>query len=167
MQGEDGRGLRVEQSALGHQIPARGDDLLPRLEDEAYRAPQLRLQPAQDHGRAQEHRRVPIVAAGVHSSGALGLVGQAGLLLQGQRVHVGPHGDVRAGLGTLEQRDHIRAQERRTRLQTQLLQGALDQGRRLVLLERQLGLPVQPVPDAGNLGQYLRHQFGQTPVEIL
>ena len=167
MQGEDRARGWVEQRAAGHQVAPGRYDLLTGLEDKAHRAAQLGPQPTEDHGRAQEHRRVAVVAAGVHQPGVLRLVGQPGLLLQGQRVHVGPQRDVGPGLRSRKQCDRVGAQQGFAQWQTQRQQGCPDQGGGLVFLQRQLGVPVQSLADLGDLGQYLCHQLGQAPVEVL
>ncbi len=44
-------------------------------------------------GRAEQHRGVSVVPAGVHAAWNRRSVGQAGVLLDGQGVHVGPQTD--------------------------------------------------------------------------
>lgn len=47
----------------------------------------------EDLCRAEQHGGVPVVPAGVHFAGDLGAVGEAGLFLQRERVHICPQGD--------------------------------------------------------------------------
>ena len=44
-------------------------------------------------GRAEQHRSMPVMTAGVHLAGRLGGVGQIGLFLDRQRIHVGAQAD--------------------------------------------------------------------------
>ena len=98
----------LHQAVVHHGLAA-GAALLGRLEDDDGGAVEVaRL--AQILGGAQQHGRVPVVAAGVHVARRLGGVGQAGDLRHGQRVHVGAHADhlARGGLATPDDADHAR-----------------------------------------------------------
>jgi hypothetical protein len=85
----------VDQAVVDHRLAAR-PALLRRLEDHRRRAVEVaRL--GEIFGGAEQHRRVPVVAAGVHFPRHLGLVRQAGLFLERQRVHIGAHPDDHVG----------------------------------------------------------------------
>ena len=91
---------------VDHRLAA-GAALLGGLEDDDGRAVEVaRL--AQILGGAEQHGRVPVVAAGVHLARRLGGVGQAGRLRHRQRIHVGAHADHLAGaaLAALDDADH-------------------------------------------------------------
>ncbi len=44
-------------------------------------------------GRAEQHGGVPVMAASVHFAWNFGAIGEIGLLLDRQRIHVGPEPD--------------------------------------------------------------------------
>ena len=81
----------VHQPVLDHRGGARAA-LFGRLEDHdriAGEIPGL----GEIARRAEQHRGVAVMAAGVHLAGRLGGVRQIGLLLDRQRVHVGAQPD--------------------------------------------------------------------------
>ena len=86
-----GYGKFFEQALLNHHSAA-GLVLFGRLEDEAHGAPKpARL--GQVAGGTEQHRRVPIVAAGVHLAGPRRAMREVVALFQRQRVHVGAQTD--------------------------------------------------------------------------
>jgi hypothetical protein len=86
--GVDGiAGVLVEQAVV-HHLHGAAHALFGRLEDQVERARELAV-PRQVLGRAQQHGRMAVVPAGMHDAGPPAAVGQARLLLDGQRVHVG------------------------------------------------------------------------------
>jgi hypothetical protein len=102
-------GEAVHQPVLDH----RGGTctaLLRRLEDHhriAGEIPGL----GEIAGRAQQHRGVPVMAAGVHLARRFGGVRQIGLLLDRQRIHVGAQPDhldvaIAGGLAAPDDADH-------------------------------------------------------------
>ena len=62
-----------------------------------------------DRGGDQGHGRVAVMAAGVHDAGVLGSKGQPGCFGDGQRIHVCPDQQGRAGAAGVEQAHHTRA----------------------------------------------------------
>ncbi len=87
----------VHHAVLDHRLAA-GAALFGRLEDDDRSAVEVaRL--AQVLGGAQQHGGVAVVAAGVHLARDFRGVGQAGVLQDRQRVHVGAHADDFAGAG--------------------------------------------------------------------
>jgi hypothetical protein len=76
--------------------------LLARLEQEPHPPGQRAAAVGQHAGGADQHRGVGVVAAGVHRPVDLGPVVQVGVVGHGQRVHVGPQQDRRAGPGAVE-----------------------------------------------------------------
>ena len=86
----------VEQALLDHDAAA-ARPFLRRLEDEVDGAVEI-LGLREIACGAKEHRRMPVMPASVHLAGIDGLVGEVGLLLDRQRVHVGADADrARAG----------------------------------------------------------------------
>ena len=65
----------------------RTSALLCWLEDELHRTAKIRVF-RQKASRAKQHRRVPVVPAGMHYPGRLRCVRFSGLLDEGERVHV-------------------------------------------------------------------------------
>ena len=87
--GEDGvAGEALEQAVFDHAQRAAPAAFFGRLEDQVQRAGEV-ARPGQVARRAQQHGGVAVVAAGVHHAGVAAGVGQAGGLVDGQRVHVG------------------------------------------------------------------------------
>jgi len=80
-----------------HLRGAAGQRLLAVLEEEADLAGQRVGERGEDFGDAEHHRGVAVVAAGVHHAGVLRGEGEAGRLLDRQRVVVGADRDPRAG----------------------------------------------------------------------
>ena len=104
----------VHQAVLDHRGSA-GAALFRRLEDHdrvAGEIPGL----GEIARRAQQHRGVAVMAAGVHQARGLGGVRQVGLLLDRQRVHVGAQPDhldvaLAGRLAALDDADHAGAAE--------------------------------------------------------
>ena len=90
--------------------------------------------PASTVADAEQDRRVAVVAAGVHDAGVLRCEGQPGLLLDGQRVHVGAHRERRPGPPADEPRHDARARRAR-HLEVECGELLGDEARRLGLLE--------------------------------
>ncbi len=84
-------GEAVEQ-ALGDHPARAAQALLGGLEDEDDRAVEIAALREIARG-AQQHRGVPVMAAGMHSPRMRGRVGHARRLLDGKRVHVGAQAD--------------------------------------------------------------------------
>ena len=122
MQAEDGarRIVALQHALLDHQVGAALFALrcafLRRLEDELDIAGQVGAQGRQRAGHAQEDGKVGVMAAGMHHArlhaaplgGDLGGIGQAGLLGDRQRVHVGTQGHSGPGPAALQHRHHAR-----------------------------------------------------------
>ncbi len=88
MQREAGFGQRRVEQTVGDHVPGAVMTLLARLEHEHDRAGKFVTPCAERLGRADEHRGMRIVAAGVHRAVDLRRERQAGFLLHRQRVHV-------------------------------------------------------------------------------
>ena len=80
------------EQPLFHHDPAAALVLLGRLEDEVDRAVEV-LGLGQVLGRAQQHHRVAVMAAGVHLAGDRRLVIELVGLVDVERVHVGAQAD--------------------------------------------------------------------------
>ena len=91
------------QTALRHHPLGSAVIFLVGLEQKLDIAPQRPPCLLQQPCRAQQRRRVGIVAAGVHHAGIFRGKGQARLLLQGQGVHIRPQGDGPAGRAAADQ----------------------------------------------------------------
>ena len=82
----------LEQTVVDHKLGATAH-LLARLEHKLDGALELRLMLLQDLGSTQKHRRVRVMAAGVHEALALGLIRNVGELGERQSVVVGTQQD--------------------------------------------------------------------------
>ncbi|MHC2879119.1 hypothetical protein ACVI53_001989 [Bradyrhizobium barranii subsp. barranii] len=98
----------LHQAVLDHGCAA-GAALLGRLEDHHSIAGEV-TGLGEVAGRTEQHRGVAVMATGVHLARSLGGVRQVGLLVDGQRVHVGTHADhlepLAGRLAALDHADH-------------------------------------------------------------
>jgi hypothetical protein len=79
-------GKALEEAVLDHGACA-ADAFLGGLEDEVHRAVEM-PRPGEVFRRAEEHRGVAVVAAGVHAAVVRGLVAEAVRFPDRQRIHV-------------------------------------------------------------------------------
>ncbi len=133
----------LEQPFLDHDPPA-ALVLLRGLEDEVER-PGEALLLRQRGGGAQQHRRVAVVAAGVHLAGDLRRVRDAGLFLDVQCVEIGAQADRLAAGAGAEHADDAGLREPGVHLEPERAQLVRDEGRGRLLLERGLGVGVEVV----------------------
>jgi hypothetical protein len=135
--------------------------LLGGLEDEHQRAAPGPRPHGQLRGRAEQAGDVHVVAARMHDRHvrAVGVlrpdrrrVVKAGLLVHGQRVHVGPQQHGRPGPAG-EDADHAGTADAGRRAVPQLLQPRRDDRGGPVLGERELGMSVQVAVDPGQAGE--------------
>ena len=82
-------GCHAIQCATLYHVLGPALALLRWLEEQAHGACQLRLSGLEQPRRAQQHRHVGVVAAGVHEARAGRGIGQPSVLLDGQAIHVG------------------------------------------------------------------------------
>ena len=139
---------RVFQHARREHGLRAGKALLVRLKHQLDRAVQLILVLAQQLCRTEQHRRVHVVAAGVHAA-VRGCKIQSGLLGHAQRVHVGAQEQTAAGLGAGYLRDDAACQL--ARLIAHLQQAFFDAGYGVRQVGADLGCSVQRPPVADNI----------------
>ena len=101
MRGEDGVHRKALEQAVGHHSQGAGAALLGRLEDQHDGAVELRMQ-GQVPRRSQQHRRVAVVAAGMHSARVTAGVVETVVLFHRQRIHVGAQADGALALAPLK-----------------------------------------------------------------
>ena len=121
---------RLEDQVEGAREPARGRQML---------------------GRAQQHRGVAVVAAGVHAAGDRAGIRQAGVLLDGQGVHVGAQAQAFRAIAQTQLRHQACLADATCDLIAPLLQLVGDQVGGLVFGEGQLGMPMDMAAPAGQL----------------
>ena len=148
MQAEDGLDLRVVEGALpDHErrpaLLALRRPLLGRLEEKDHGAGEARPQAGQHLGRAEEHRGVRVVAAGVHDALRLAAEGQVARLVDGESVDVGPQRDDTAGTAAAEDPHDARLRHGVAHLETEGAQPLGHQAARALLAVAQLGVRVQ------------------------
>ena len=146
-----GAGGGVEQALLDHRLrPA--EPFLAGLEHQDHLARQVRPAIVEQAGRAEEHRDVGVVAAGVHRPVELRREVETGVLAQRQGVHVAAEEDGRAGPAARDD-SHDRA-ERLPRAPLDAEPGELLEDQRLGLREGEpdLRLAVDPPPDRDDIG---------------
>ena len=136
----------VEHSRLDDVAGPAGRYLLGVLEDEAHLSGQLVTMLEEQPSRAEQHRRVTVVPAGVHHTRARRDVGKDVLLENRQRVDVGAEHDDLARPGPVETGDDGGAGGTLDLQPAERPQRLLHESGRLVLLERELGMGVQMAP---------------------
>ncbi len=130
----------LEQPLLDHDAAA-ALVLLGGLEDEVHGAVEIaRL--GEILGRAEQHRGVAVVAAGVHAAGVLRAMAKTVLLVDVQRVEVGAQADRALARAGGERADHAGAGEPARHRDAELGQLLGDHVGGAVLLERGLGMGV-------------------------
>ncbi len=100
----------------------------------------------QQRGGAEQAGGVAVMAAGVHHAGRGGGVGDAGLLLDRQRVHVGAQTHAAVGLAPRDRGHHAVAAHAGHERHAQLGQPRGDERGGGLLVQRQLGVGVQVAP---------------------
>src|SRR5215217_2694127 len=96
----------VHHAPLDQLLGAAGAQFFGVLEHEAHLAVDPVTHPGEYLRRPEQHRRVPIVGAGVHRAGIGGGELEVVLLGDGQGVYVRPDGDGAAGPVPYQPRDH-------------------------------------------------------------
>ena len=148
VQAEHGLDLRVVESALpDHErrpaLLALRSALLGGLEEEDDRAGQARPQAREHLRRAEEHRGVGVVAAGVHHALRLAAEGQVVRLVDGKRVHVGAQRDDTAGAAAAEDPHDARPRHGVAHLEAEVAQPLGHEVARALLAVAELGVGVQ------------------------
>ena len=141
-------GELLEQAVLHHD-PAAAFVFLGRLEDEVNGALEL-AGLGQVAGGAKQHGRVAVVAAGVHFSWGLRLVGDVARLLDEERVHVGaqPH---RRPVARAKRADDAGPRQAPVHGDAEFIQQPGDDAGRALLFEGCLGVGVQVPPPGGHV----------------
>ena len=148
MHAEQRRELHALKQPLLHHMPRTDHGLLGGLEEEENIARDLLAALCQQLRRAEQHRRVDVVAAGVHDALVFRTVGRAGLLRDGQRVEIGAQTDRRAGPPAAQKRRRSGRKPQLHRLKSQRGQMPLHQLRRLKFAVRELRMAVNLRADA-------------------
>ena len=140
------------QHPVGDDVDgAAGQALLGRLEDQPHPAGQAVGELGQGQAGAEQDGGVHVVAAGVADPRHRGAVGHVLLVLQGQRVQVGPQGHRRPVAGA-DVADQPGAGGQQAGPQAHGLQAAGDQGGGLAFGHPELGVGVEVTPEVDQLG---------------
>ncbi len=140
----------LEQAVGDHRLRA-AQAFLGRLEDEVHRAVEVaRLR--QIARRAQQHRGVAVMTAGVHAALVLRAVVEAVGLVDRQRVHVGAQADRLVRAAVAKHADDTRASDAAVHLDAEALETLRDEVGGAVLLEAQFRVRVQVAPPGGEFG---------------
>ena len=147
---------RLARKALEEAVPHHGEraaaPLFRGLEDEMERPAEIRVL-GEVPGRAEEHRRVPVMPAGVHLAGMDGGVGAARPLLERERVHIGAQADrALAGKAAADRRDDAGAADALRHLDAPFAKLAADERGGAVLLHSELGMGMDVAPDLREFG---------------
>jgi hypothetical protein len=126
----------LEEPFLDHH-PAAALVLLGRLKDEIHGAVEIALL-RERGGRAEQHRRVAVVAARVHLALDFRRVRDAGLLVDVQRIEVGAQADRAASAPAFQHADDAGAGESRVHFEPERAQLVGDERAGRLLLERRL-----------------------------
>ena len=150
----------VEQAFLDHH-PRAAQPFLGRLEDEMHGAGEIRRR-GEMLGRAQQHGRVTVMAAGMHLVGVHRGVVELVLLLQVQRIHVGAQTDgLLARPLALQRADHAGRGQPTMDLDSPRLQLVGHDLRGPLLLEGGLGMAMDVAADGGELGRGGGEEIGR------
>jgi hypothetical protein len=122
------------------------------LEDELDRSMQMFPQLTEDHGHPQQVGRMAIVTTGVHLPRNNGFIVQAGVLLDGQGIHVCPEHKGPARVGTLEDADDTGGFDLLGDLDSQFAQFIGHDSCSSEFLVSQFGVPVEVVPQFDDPG---------------
>ena len=142
-------GKAFEQAVLQHRQRA-ADAFLGRLEDEVDGAVEVaRLREVLR--RAQQHRGVAVMTAGVHPAGVLAGVRQVGGLQDRQRVHVGAQAHRGFAIAVAQHADHAGLADAAMHLDAPFLQLVGHQLRRAVFLQAKLRMGVDIAADGDKL----------------
>ena len=137
-----------EQAFIDHDLSAAGP-FFRRLENEIGSAGEITRRRKVFRG-TQQHCHMAVVAAGVHLSGHLGAVGDIGLFLHGQGVHVGTQTDGTLAVAVAFQHaDDTGPGKAAHDLDTEFLQVARHKVRGPMFLERDLGVGMD-IPPPGD-----------------
>ncbi|MNQ80524.1 hypothetical protein D3C85_955090 [compost metagenome] len=92
--------------------------------------------------RAQQHRGMTVMAAGVHAPGVAAAVGQAGGFDDGQGIHVGAQAQGAVGAAVAQHADHTGAADAGMHLEAPFHQQACHQGGGALFFEAEFGVGV-------------------------
>mgnify|MGYP003326132312 CR=1 FL=1 len=152
MEREDAIAGKAREEPVAHHRACAAETFLGRLEDEVDGAGEVGIAREVLRG-AEQHRGVPVVAAGVHLVLVHRGVREVVLLLQVQRVHVGAQADrLLAGPAALQRADHARGGEAAMDLDAPALQPGGDDLGGAPLLEGGLGMAMDVAADRGQVG---------------
>jgi hypothetical protein len=104
-------------------------------------------------GRPEQHRGVPVMAAGMHQAGPFARIGQAGLLLDRQRIDVGTDADGVTVSAIPQRADDAGPSEAAMHLIAQRSEPASDEVGGPYLLKAKLGMAVQGMSDGDEFRQ--------------
>ncbi len=146
------REIDALQRALGDHLLRPADCLLGRLEQQPHGAGELRRHLLEHGGDAQQGAGVDVVAAGVHLAVDGARIGQAGLLVDRQRVHVGTDRERGSGPPALDRADDTGARDARPVRDAEPRQLACHDARGADLLEGEFGMGVEVAADGDQIG---------------
>src|SRR5579864_218438 len=142
-------GEAVEQPVGDHRFGA-AEPFLGRLEDEMHGAVEI-LGRGEVFGRAQQHRCVTVMAAGVHLAAVLRAMREAVGFEDRQAVHIGPEADRARRIAGAQTPDDAGFADAASDLDAKLLELLRDELGRAGLLEAEFGLRMDVAPPAGQL----------------
>ena len=134
----------LEQPVLDHRLAA-AEPFLGGLEDQVDGPVEI-AGLGEIPGCAEQHRRVPVMAAGVHATLMARAVGQVGRLLDRQRVHVGPQPDRARRRAGAQPADDTRAADAAMHLVAELGELLCDEIGGPLLLEAEFGMSMDVAP---------------------
>ena len=154
----------VEQPLLDHD-PAAALVLLGRLEDEVDGAVEV-LGLGQILGRAQQHHRVAVMAAGMHLAGDRRLVIEAVGLVHVERVHVGAQADRPLRRARAQHAHHAGLGQAAMNFQAEGLQLGGDDVGGAHFLEGGLGMAVNVMPPGSHVLMKRRNTIDDRHTEL-
>ncbi len=147
----------VEQPFLDHD-PAAAAALFGRLEDQVHGALEM-PRPREVFGAPEQHRRVPVMAAGMHLAVRGRAMGKIVHLLDRQRVHIGAQADRRRRIAASDRADDTGPGEPAMHVAAKFGKLGRDQIRRALFGEGQFGVGMDVAADRRQLVLIIAH-FG-------
>jgi hypothetical protein len=145
----------IEQPFFDHD-PAAAPALFGRLEDQVHGALEIPGR-RKISGGAEQHRRVPVVAAGVHAAVMGRAVGEIVQLLDRQRVHIGAQPNRTGRIAVANGADHPGAGEPAVYLAPELGQPGRDEVSGALLGKSELRMGMNIASDRSQLVVIVEH----------
>jgi hypothetical protein len=138
-------GKALEETIVNH-CPRAGEAFLGGLEDKIYRTVEA-TRAGKMLRRSEQHGDMPVVTAAVEHAWCAARVWNAGLFLDGQRIHVSAQTDGPVGIPALEHADETGAADPAMHFDPRFAKQRCDAVGRAVFMKAKLGMRVKLAPE--------------------